>query len=126
MSVVKMIADAIPVGSLLKTPSGSATFRIKHYGTNHITLEVGNKGREFRIPNRCFEDALDCLRGKGSIKIGALHSFTNEETFDSYVKNLTGGKSAASYVAPMLEKAGIVEIESARSSLPAKIRLIEK
>jgi hypothetical protein len=123
MSVANMIANVIPAPSSLKTPSKDALFLVRHFGAVNVTLEVGENGREFKIPNRCFEGAINYLQDKGWIKIGALQDSSDEKTFDSYVKNFTSGTSAASYVAPMLEKAGFVEIEKGP---PARIRLIEK
>ena len=122
MSVVQIVADAIPTDTEIETPSHHAKFKVRHYGISYVALEIG-KGRAIKIPIRCFEGSLDYLRGKGWIKIGAHHGSSNEQTFDSYVKNFTSGISAASYVAPMLEKAGIVEIEKGP---PARIRLMEK
>lgn len=114
------IADTIPIGSVLRTPSGNAEFTMSNIRSNEVVIEIGKKKAELRIPATCFEVVPDFLRDKGWIRISSTHGTANVGTFDEYVQGFTHGTSAASYVAPILEEAGIVEIDRSR---PAKLRL---
>lgn len=123
MPVIDKIVNVIPIGSKLETPTGRAEFVVSHIGQKNIILQVGEK--EFKIPAKCFEYGPGFLKDEDWVYIGAEHQTNNEETseeetFDTYLKNFTQGKSVSSYVAPILEKAGIAEIDRNR---PARIRL---
>lgn len=119
MSIVIKITQKIPLHSIIKTPSGKAQFDFYHIDGEKVVIKTEG-GSYIKIPATCFDDAPSFLRGRGWIRIGALHDTSYEETFDSFVKRFTSGTSVASYVAPILEKVGIVEIDRSR---PAKLRL---
>lgn len=119
MSVLIKITRKIPLHSVLKTPSGKAQFEFYHIDSEKVVIKTEG-GNYIKIPAPCFEDAPDFLRGRGWIRIGALHDTSLGETLDSFVKRFTSGTSVASYIAPILEEAEIVEIDR---RLPAKIRL---
>jgi hypothetical protein len=119
-TIMTRIGETIRIGSPLKTPSGYAEFTVSNIRSNEVILEIGETKNELRIPAACFEGAPDFLRDKGWIRISAKHGEANVDTFDGYVQGFTRGISAASYVAPILEEAGIVEIDRSR---PAKLRL---
>jgi len=116
------ITKSIPPGTELKTPSGRSRFVFYHIDPDRILLQVGAKQTILTIPASCVENLSDFLRGKGWIKIGALHSESDEETLDTFIKHYTHGTSAASYVAPILEKSKIIEISRGR---PAKVKLLQ-
>jgi len=120
MSVMKRIAELIPVGSRLNTPSGSSEFEITELSSKRIIVTVGERNTRIAIPGSCFENSVAFLKGKDWVRIGAIHSFSYPGSFDAYIKDFTKGVSAASYVSPILEKAGIVQINPIR---PAKIKL---
>ena len=120
MSIIVKITRGIPVGSLIKTPSGRSQFEVYHIDPDRVMIRVGKRGYILTIPASCFEGVPDFLRGKGWIRIGAIHNAALEGTFDEYVQRSTHGTSAASYVAPILERIGIIEIDRKR---PARIRL---
>lgn len=86
-----------------------------------VMIQVGKEGRVLSIPSICFEEASHYLRGKGWVRIGAIHDVPIEETFKEFVQRYAH-RSAASYVAPILEKIGVVEIDRRRT---AKIRFIQ-
>jgi len=103
----------------MKTPSNSP-FKVTHTDSEKILIETGKKPSVLKIPASALEEAPDFLRGKGWIRIGAVHEISNELSLDTFLKRFTHGTSMASYVAPLLELADIAKIERKR---PAKIRL---
>ena len=106
----------------MKTPSGKE-FKIVHINSEKIIVETGKKPSRLKIPVSALEEIPDFLRGKGWVKIGAIHEISsNEVSLDSFLKKYSHGTSLAAYVAPLLELAGIAEICRLR---PAKIRLRE-
>jgi len=122
MSIMMRITRDIPLYSIIKTPSGSSEFKINHKDSFGVVILVGKKGNRMTLPSSVFDDAPNFLRGKDWIEIGARHDVADVETFEEYVQSHTHGQSGASYVAPILEEIGIVEIDRKR---PARIRLRE-
>lgn len=126
MSILNQIEQMVPEDSTLNTPSKGkkckkfVVIRIRQKG---LTIGIGEDKRELFIRSACFDGVIDFLRDKGWIRIGAIHDTDTAGTFDEYVKKFTRGISAASYVAPILEKVGIVEIND---EWPAKLRLIKQ
>ena len=114
------ITRHITPGSILKTPSGRAEFEVYHIDSQRVVLSVGLSRTPLTIPAQCFEDIPKYLAGKGWVKLGATHQKSNEDTLDTYIKQYTKGTSAASYVAPILEKSNIAVIDRKK---PAKIKL---
>ena len=55
--------------------------------------------------------------------IGATHGRPPSGSFDEYLQQFTHGTSAASYVVPILEKIGLVQVDRKR---PQKIRLVSE
>lgn len=119
--VIIKITSMIPIGSVLKTPSGRASFTLYHIDRSRVMIRTGKKGSIISIPAQCFEDIPNYLKNKGWVGIGATHGYSDEETLDKFVKSYTKGTSAASYVAPILEICNIIEIDRGR---PAEIKLI--
>ena len=120
MSVMIKITQKIPfLPYSMKTPSNSP-FKVTHTDSEKILIETGKKPSVLKIPASTLEEAPDFLRGKGWIRIGAVHEISNELSLDTFLKRFTHGTSMASYVAPLLELADIAEIDRSR---PAKIRL---
>lgn len=117
------IMERLPLHSILTTPSGRATFELYHIDGEKSIMKTSG-GTCIKLPSSCFEDAPGFLRGRGWVKIGASHKTprSTNETFDDFLKSHCYGVSVASYVAAILEEAGMVEIDRSR---PAKIRLKE-
>ena len=103
----------------LETPSGRQ-FKVTYIDSEKVIVVTGKKLTKMKIPASALEDVSDFLKGRGWVKIGAIHEISDEVSLDSFLKRFTHGTSIASYVAPMLELAGIVEIDRRR---PARIRL---
>ena len=106
------VTSSVRDGVRYKTPSGSASFEIFHIDTNKVVIKIGRKGTLVTIPTQCFEDAPNYLRGKGWVKMYADQGRRREETFDDFVKKYVSRYKAASYIAAILEKSGIVKIDS--------------
>jgi len=106
------ITSSVRDGVRYKTPSGSASFEIFHIDTNKVVIKIGKKGTQVTIPTQCFEDAPNYLRGKGWVKMYGDQGRRQEDTFDDFVKQYVSRHKAASYIAAILEKSGIVKIDS--------------
>jgi len=103
----------------LKTSSGKQ-FKVIHIDGEKVLLETGKKPSTLKLPASSLEEAPDFLRGKGWVRIGAVHEISDELSLDTFLKRFSHGTSLASYVAPLLELAEIAEIDRNR---PARIRL---
>ncbi len=103
----------------LETPSGKR-FKIIHIDGEKVLIETGQKPSILKIPASVLEEAPNFLRGKGWVRIGAIHEVSHELSLDTFIKRFSHGTSLASYIAPLLELAEIAEIDRSR---PAKIRL---
>lgn len=120
MSVMIKIYRKIPYYPFpLRTPSGKQ-FKVIHGDGEKFVIETGRRPSTLKLPASAFEGAPDFLRGRGWIRIGAVHEISDEISFDTFLKRSSRGTSLASYVAPLLELGEIVEIDRKR---PAKIRL---
>jgi len=121
MSVMINITRKIPsFPRSLETPSGKQ-FKVVHIDGEKVLVETGRTPTTLRIPGSALEEAPRFLRGKGWVRIGAVHELSSETSLDSFLKRFSHGTSLASYVASLLELAGIAEIDRTR---PAKIRLV--
>jgi len=103
----------------LETSSGKQ-FKVLHIDGEKVLIETGKKPSTLKIPVSALEEAPDFLRGKGWIRIGAVHEISDDLSLDTFLKRLSHGTSLASYVAPLLELAEVAKIDRNR---PAKIRL---
>ena len=109
--VMIRITSSVRDGVRYKTPSGSASFEIFHIDTIKVVIKTGKQGTLITIPAQCFEDAPNFLRGKGWVKMYAVQGRLEEDTFDDFVKQYVSRSRAASYIAAILEKSGIVKID---------------
>ena len=119
MDVMIEITKKVPLHSILATPSGRSEFELQHIDSEKVIIET-KKGSSITIPASCFQNAFSFLRTTDWVEIGASHGVAAGHVFDSFLRERTSGVSVASYVAPILEKAGIVEINRKQ---PAMIRL---
>lgn len=122
MRVMDRIMKLIPLGSVFETPSGRSRFRVEKVGLDGVVVRVG-AGWFIRIPAECWEGIPDFLRGRGWVLIGATHGKPPSGSFDEYLQRFTHGTSAVSYVVPILEKIGLVQVDRKR---PQKIRLVSE
>ena len=123
MSVFEKVTREIRAGMALRTPVRNAPFTIDSKDAKHIVFLVGTTTR-IKIPRACWDGIPNFLRGKGWVKIGAKHDVAPSGTFEEYLDQYwSEGKShasGASYVVPVLEHLGIVEVDH---RIPSKIKL---
>ena len=120
MSVmIKITEKILRFPFTLETSSGKQ-FKVTHIDGEKVLIETGKKPSTLKISASALEEVPDFLRGKGWIRIGAVHELSDELSLDTFLKRFSHGTSLASYVAPLLELAEIAEIDRNR---PAKIRL---
>jgi len=119
MDVMIEITRKIHLYEVLQTPSGRSQFEIYHIDPDRVVIKT-KSGTIISIPASCFIETPKFLREKNWVRIGAVHETASNDTLESHLQNFTHGTSVASYVAPILERAGIVEINGNR---PAKLRL---
>jgi len=123
MSVFEKITREIHSGMVLYTPVRRARFTIEPFETDKVIFLVGAKTK-IKIPRACWDGIPNFLRGKGWVMIGSRHdaapSGTLEEYLDQWWSEGKSHASGASYVVPVLEHLGIVEVDH---NLPSKVRL---
>jgi len=120
MSIMIKITQKISCFPFTLETSSGKQFKVIHIDGEKVLIETGKKPSTLRIPASALEEASNFLRGKGWIRIGAVHEISDELSFDTFLKRFSHDTSLASYVAPLLELAEIAEIDRNR---PAKIRL---
>ena len=120
MSVMIKITQKITCFPFPLETSSGKRFKVIHIDGEKVQIKTGKKPSTLRIPVSALEEAPDFLKGKGWIRIGAVHEISDELSLDTFLKRFSHGTSLASYVAPLLELTEIVEIDRNR---PAKIRL---
>ena len=107
-------------GQQLLTPSRGAQFTIHSLDRNGVTLLFGAKETVTPLPWACWEESLDFLDGKGWVEIGGRFAVdADPSTLDGFLRRYIK-RSTASWVAAVLEAAGLVESDGGR---PAKVRL---
>ena len=122
MNIIERIAKLIrPEEELLKTPSGRSTFMIEAINSDGIKIRVG-KGWPILVKAECLRGIPSFLEGKGWVIIGSTHGKPPAGSLDEYLQKYTHGVSVASYVVPILERIGIIEVNRKR---PYRLRLIE-
>ena len=123
MSVFEKVTREIHSGMVLYTPVRRASFTIDSVETDKVVFFVGAKTR-IKIPRACWDGIPTFLRSKGWVMIGSRHDTAPSGTFEEYLDQWwSQGKthaSGASYVVPVLEHLGIVEVDH---NMPSKVRL---
>jgi len=115
MSVYEAIRRKIRVGTILYTPSKTkrrATFEVESTD-DPVTFRVGRTKGRMRVPKSCLNGIPDFLRGKGWVRSGSRHEEAIEGTLEDYLDRHKGkrGGSFASYVVPVLQEAGVIELQ---------------
>ena len=115
------IRRTVSQGQRLSTPDihRSAPFevgRINHHG---MALLFGRKRTLTTIPWACLEGIPLFLQGKGWVEIRTVYDIgAKPNTLDGYLKGWVN-RGTAGWVAVVLERAGIVEIDRSR---PMRVR----
>ncbi len=121
MSIVEKLKVRIAPRTTMRTPSGRAEFEIESVNDDGVTFRVGLGRWKTKVPAKCLEGIPAYLRGRGWVRIGASHETADTGTLEAYLDPVVK-TSSSSYVVPLLEKIGVVEVDYRR---PARIRLIK-
>lgn len=106
-AVRRAFEQHLQVGQTLPTPSGKSSFSITAIDDNGVRVDK-IKGVNLKWP--ALEGIVPYLAGSGNVKIGAKKDVKGDPgTLDAYLKDNVSPTMTASYVAAMLEQAGVVE-----------------
>ena len=118
--IEKAVRRTITKDEILYTPAKPAPFEVKTIDGKGIVLLLGEKKTPTKISWECLEGIPAFLRGKDWVEIRmTFNTKSAPNTFDEYMKKCVR-RATANYIAVVLEKAGIVEIDRKR---PLRIRL---
>jgi hypothetical protein len=118
--VESAIRGSVSPGELLVTPTGRGQFKVAQYTTQGLVLLLGAKEAWTPLPWQAMEGVPDFLRGRAGVAIGSLYSTDSKPgSMDEYMKTYLK-RATAGWVAVVLERAGILEIDRSR---PARVRL---
>ena len=123
--VEKAIRQNVTQGDVLHTPdkAKAAPFQIEGLDNECIVFLIGRKKTRTPIPWGCLEGIPNFLRGKDWIPIGTVYdTHIDAGTLDGYLKQYIK-RATAGWVAVVLGKAGLIEIDRTR---PMHVRLIEE
>jgi hypothetical protein len=114
------IRERLASGTHLPTPTERATFEISEMTPDALILLFGPKKTRTAISWACLEGVPDYLRGRQWMRIGTNRDVQgDQDALDGYLKGFIK-RQTADYVAVVLERADIVELDRSR---PARIRL---
>ncbi len=115
------IRAAVKPGEPLTTPTGRGRFSVARYTSEGLVLLLlGQQEAWTPLPWTAVEEVPDVLRGRSWVPIGMTYSVDAVEgTLDAHLKRFLA-RATAGWVAVVLEQAGVVEIDRARS---ARVRL---
>ena len=121
-SVEAAIRSSVRQGEVLPTPTGTAAFVVDQLDAEGLSLLFGPKKTRTLLSWRCLEGVPGYLRGRGWVLVGANRDVNSDYGLDGYLKGWIK-RQTANYVAVVLERAGIVELDRER---PAQVRLIDR
>jgi hypothetical protein len=114
------IRASVAPGEPLTTPTGRGRFSVARYTSDGLVLLLGMQEAWTPLPWRAMEEVPDVLRGRSWVPIGMSYSVDAiEGTLDAHLKRFTA-RATAGWVAVVLERAGVIEIDRAR---PARVKL---
>lgn len=114
------IRASVTPGDRLLTPTGRGAFTVARYTDDALVLLLGKQEAWTPISWRGVEEIPDLLRGRSWVFIGSSYSMDAVVgTLDAHLKKFLA-RATAGWVAVVLEKAGVVEIDRDR---PARVRL---
>ena len=119
-AVERAVRANLSEGERLHTPAQAAAFTIARLDHDALVLLLGKKEAWTPIAWSCLEGIPEFLRGRGWVLIGSVFSTSSEPgSLDSYLKTCLK-RATAGWVAVVLERAGVVEIDRTR---PVRVRL---
>ena len=108
-------------GTELPTPTGRATFVVDEISPKELVLLFGPKKTRTAFSWPCLEGIPEFLRARQWVRIGANRNVQGDrDALDGYLKRFIK-RQTADYVAVVLERAGLVELDRER---PARVRLL--
>ena len=111
MSTHEAISRAAQPGTRIPTPSGRSVFEVAQITTDAIVLLFGAKRTRTRIPWTLLDEVMAAVPGERWMPVGAMHSSSSEAgTLEALLKPSLK-RSTANYVAALLEKAGLLELD---------------
>lgn len=114
------IRQHVSPGTRLPTPTGRAMFVVHELRQQGLVLLLGEKEAWTPLSWECLEGIGEFLRGRGWVRVGAIRDVQGDPTtLDGYLKKCIK-RQTADYVAVVLERAGLVELDRER---PARVRL---
>jgi hypothetical protein len=120
-SVEAAIRSSVRPGEVLPTPTGTKTFIVDQLEAEGLSLLFGPKKTRTLLTWRCLEGVRGFVRGQGWVLVGANRDVNGNYGLDGYFKRSIK-RQLANYVAVVLERAGVVELDRER---PAHVRLID-
>lgn len=119
-SVERAICDMVVAGDRLETVPGGAPFTVGAIDEKGVTLLLGAGRWPARLGWPCIEGVPRFLGGRGWVRIGTTYTSSGDvDTLDGYLKGFTK-VATAGWVAALLARAGVVELDRGR---PARVRL---
>ena len=119
-NVADAVAKVLHSGDRLPTPTGRGVFEIGEITDGEIILLLGERRTRTRVPWSVLDHALSDMSGNGWMLIGAIHTSESPQRSLEAILKPALHRSTANYVAVLLERAGLVEIDRAR---PAWLRV---
>lgn len=114
------IRSQLAKGTRLPTPTGRATFLVDDLGPTGLVLLLGAKKTRTPFSWSCLEGIPGFLSARGWVRVGANRDVEgDQDALDGYLKRYIK-RQTADYVAVVLERAGLVELDRGR---PARVRL---
>lgn len=118
--VERAVKMAVHMGDKLHTPAQGAEFEVAKIDRKGIVLLLGKKQAWTPLKWDCLEGIPGFLKGRGWVEIGSkFDTSADPQTLDGYLKRCIK-RATAGWVAVILERAGVVEIDRSR---PIKVRV---
>lgn len=120
-TVQQAVRHAIAPGTVLATPTGRGTFVVQELRGDALVLLLGQSEAWTALPWKQLEGIVPYLSGRGWVTLGGKYDVESDDgTLDAFLKTITK-RATAGWVAVVLERAGIVELDRQR---PARVRLL--
>lgn len=118
-AVEQAIRARVRAGESLQTPSKGAPFEVARIDAEGVLLLLGEQQARTLLTWTCLE-GIPAFLGRTWRPIGGVYATTADPTtLDGYLKRHVK-RATAGWVAVMLERAGVVELDRRR---PARVRL---
>jgi hypothetical protein len=118
--IEKAVRERVKAGDRLLTPSQSKPFTVETIDDAGVVLLLGEKRARTPIRWSVLEGVGTTLAGGGWMTIGSVYDTSAASgTLDAYLKRYIN-RATAGWVAALLERAGVVQIDRSR---PSRVRL---